>query len=169
MPALRGDGLPFDSGAAFLRVRLLREPGLFTPGDAGVPVHPGLSWVLSGLVVIAGGVWLVGLAVATVVAPQRASDFLRRFASSARSHYTEQLLRLMAGVAFIVFAPEMRLGGLFRIFGWVLTLTAILLLLLPWRWHQRFAGWAIPLATGNLRIFGGGAFLLGCGILYAVF
>ena len=124
---------------------------------------------LARILVILSGLWLVGLAAATALAPDRAAKFLERFASTARAHYTEQALRLVAGVAILVYAPEMRLPDLFRLCGWVVAGTAVGLLLVPWRWHHRFGRWAIPLAVRHLRLLGLGALLLGAAILWASF
>ncbi|MDH3298039.1 MAG: hypothetical protein OEM96_07160, partial [Gemmatimonadota bacterium] len=99
----------------------------------------------------------------------RAERLLTGFASSARAHYTEQALRLIAGLAMVLFAPEMQLSNLFRAFGWLLVLTAAGLLLIPWRWHRRFGEWAIPLAIKHMKLFALGAFALGVFILYGVF
>ncbi len=122
---------------------------------------------LAGLVVVGFGLALIALAVLTVVAPARTVKFLRGFASSARAHYTEQVLRLIAGAAIVVFAAEMRFAALFTVFGWLIVLTAIGLLVMPWRWHRRFAEWAIPLAIRRLRLYALGAFGLGTLVLYS--
>ena len=65
-----------------------------------------MTWA-AGAVVLITGLWLIGFALVIVVAPRRAERFLRSFASSARAHYTEQVLRLMVGSALILFAAEM--------------------------------------------------------------
>ena len=124
---------------------------------------------IAGMVVICSGLFLVGLAVSIMVIPKRAEVFLNSFASSARAHYIEQGLRLISGAAFIVFAPQMQYSTVFRVYGWVLALTAAGLFLIPWRWHQRFAEWVIPLAIKYMKLFALGAFALGVFILYAAF
>lgn len=116
---------------------------------------------------MATGVCLIGFAVSVVVIPARAARFLTGFASSARAHYTEQVLRLVAGAAIVVFAAEMRFPALFSIFGWILVVTAAALLVVPWRWHHRFGQWAIPLAIRHIKLYALGAFVLGSFILYA--
>ena len=126
-----------------------------------------MMYVVGGVVVVSA-LWLVGLAVAIFVAPSRAERFLTGFASSARAHYTEQVLRLIAGGAMIVFSPEMRFPEPFLIFGWLLTVTSACLLLVPWKWHQRFGEWAIPLAVRYMKLYGVGAFALGGLIIYGV-
>ena len=126
-----------------------------------------MTW-LAGVVVIGSGLFLVALAAAIVVMPARIERFLNSFASSARAHYIEQALRLIGGVAFIVFAPQMQFPDVFRIFGWLVGLTAAGLFLIPWRWHRRFGEWAIPLAIKYMKLYALGAFALGVFILYAV-
>ena len=118
-----------------------------------------MTW-LAGVIVVASGLWLVGLAVAIVLAPKRAS--------SARAHYTEQSLRLIAGTGMIFFAHQMRFSNLFNVFGWLLVSTAAVLLLVPWTWHHRFGEWAIPLAIKYKKFYALGAFALGLFILCAM-
>ena len=125
-----------------------------------------MTW-LAGSVVVASGLWLVGLALAIVAVPARAERFLGKFASSARAHYTEQVLRLLAGSAIVVFSSEMRFPEAFRAFGWLLGITAAGLILLPWRWHQRFGERVIPLAIRHMKLYALAAFVLGALILYS--
>jgi len=127
-----------------------------------------MTWI-AGAVVVACGLFLVGLAVAMLTAREMSERFLRKFASSARAHYTEQSLRLLAGAGFVLYAPEMRHPLVFQVFGWVLVVTAAVLMLLPWRWHQRFGAWAIPLAIRHLRLYAVAVLALGGFVLWAVF
>lgn len=122
---------------------------------------------LAGIVVVASGVALIAFALWVALAPERAAAFLRRFASTLRAHLTEQLLRLAAGGAILLYAGEMWFSHLFRPFGWLLVLTSLGLMLLPWRWHRRFAGWATPLAIRHLRLYAFACLALGGAILFA--
>ncbi len=124
--------------------------------------------VLCGIVVVAVGVGLIGVAVMTAVKPQLTERFLRSFASSARAHYTEQAARLIAGAAIVFFAPSMWYPDLFMVFGWLLVVTAAGLLLLPWQWHHQFGKWAIPLAVRHLKFYAIGTSALGAFILYGM-
>ena len=124
--------------------------------------------LLAGMVVVAFCVYLTGLAVLIATKPQLAERFLQSFASSARTHYTEQVLRLTAGGAIVVFAPSMWYTDLFKLFGWLLIVPAVALLLLPWQWHQKFGKRALPLVRKHLKLFALGAFALGIFILYGL-
>jgi hypothetical protein len=124
--------------------------------------------VLSGMLVMTFGVFLIGLAVLIAIKPVVAERFLRSFASSARTHFAEQALRLIAGGAMVLFAPSMWHPDLFRLFGWLIVVTAVALLLLPWRWHLEFGKRAIPSVVRHMKLFGLGAFALGMLVFYGV-
>jgi uncharacterized membrane protein len=124
--------------------------------------------LLSGVVVVAFCLFLIGLAVVIATRPPLAERFLRSFASSARAHYTEQGLRLLVGAAIINFASSMWHPEVFVVFGWLIAVSAMALLLTPWRWHQRFGTWVIPLVIRHMRLFAIGAFALGALVLYGM-
>lgn len=122
--------------------------------------------VLSGMLVVAFGVFLTGLAVLIAIRPLLAERFLRSFASSARAHYAEQTLRLIAGGAMVIFAPSMWHTDLFRVFGWLIVLSTVVLLLVPWRWHHELGKQVLPLVIRYMKVFALGAFGLGVLIFY---
>ena len=124
--------------------------------------------LLSGIIVVGFGLYLIGLAVVIASKPLLAERFLKSFASSARAHYTEQASRLIVGGAIIILAPSMWYPDLFQGFGWLIIITTVGLLLVPWQWHHKFAKWAIPLAIRHLRLCALGALALGTLILYGV-
>jgi hypothetical protein len=124
--------------------------------------------VLSGMLVMAFGVFLIGLAVLIAVRPLLAERFLRSFASSARAHYAEQALRLIAGGALVIFAPSMWYASLFKLFGWLMVVTTVALLLLPWRWHHEFGKVAIPRMIRHIKLFALGALVLGMLVFYGL-
>jgi hypothetical protein len=124
--------------------------------------------LLSGILVVAFGAFLIGLAALIAIKPQLAERFLRSFASSARAHHTEQALRLIAGGALVSFAPSMWYSDVFKLFGWLMVVTAVALLLLPWRWHYEFGKWAIPLVIRHMKLFALGAVALGTLLFYGV-
>ncbi|MDX1644662.1 MAG: hypothetical protein R3244_09925, partial [Thermoanaerobaculia bacterium] len=88
--------------------------------------------------------------------------------SSARAHYTEQMLRLIAGAAFVWAVPEMRFPRFFEIFGWFLAGSALVLMVMPWHWHRRFGEWTIPVAVRHAKLYAAGALALGVFVLYSV-
>jgi hypothetical protein len=121
--------------------------------------------LLAALPVFAAGLYLVGLGVVSIVSPDRAKRFLAGFASSARAHFAELMIRLVVGASLVLSAPFMRFAGIFIVFGWILIGTTIALFAVPWRLHYRFATWSVPMATRHMPLLAvgslaGGAFLL---------
>jgi hypothetical protein len=121
---------------------------------------------ISGIVVVGFCVFLFGMALLIVFRPLAAERFLRSFASSASAHYTEQGLRLLVGASVVNFASSMWCPEVFRIFGWAIIVSTAGLLLIPWRWHHKFASRVMPPVYRHIKLFGLGAFLLGAFILY---
>lgn len=124
--------------------------------------------VLSGVVVVGFGVFLIGLAALIHTTPSHAERFLRGFASSALTHYTEQGIRLVVGVAIVTVASTMRYPELFKLFGWLIIVSTAGLLLIPWQWHNKFASVVMPPVFRHMRLLALGAFALGVFILYSV-
>lgn len=123
--------------------------------------------LLALTVVVLFAAYLIGLAVASVVLPDYAARFLNAFASSARAHYIEMSVRLIVGVSIVVASPQMRFADIFYLFGWLIVATSVVLLLLPWRWHNRFARIVVPPLTKRVWLFGFFSLPLGGVILYA--
>ncbi len=123
---------------------------------------------LAGFVVFASGSWLVCLAIFCAFAPRRAAGFLWGFASSARSHFIEQLIRILAGAGFVLYADRLRFTPAFEVFGWVLIGTSTALLFIPWRWHKRFADQVVPMAIRHIKLYAVAALTLGLLVFYAM-
>jgi hypothetical protein len=123
---------------------------------------------IAGAAVLAGGIYLLCLGVASLVAPESTKRFLSGFASSAGAHLIELFVRFTIGAAFIVAAPQMRLAPVFLLFGWLLIGTTAVLAVIPWRWHHRFASWSVPLATRRMTLFALGPLAGGVVILYSL-
>lgn len=122
---------------------------------------------IAGAIVVMYGLSLVGFAVLAAVRPDRAGRFLDGFAQSARAHFMEQGLRLAVGIALLLHAPSSRFPMALEGFGWIIAITTVCLLLVPWRWHKRFADRVIPPVKQHVRLFALAAGALGAALLYA--
>ncbi|RNC80453.1 MAG: hypothetical protein ED559_01170 [Phycisphaera sp.] len=116
-------------------------------------------------IVLASAFFLIALAVLIFVRPTQAEKFLSLFAGSARAHFTEQFLRLVAGIGFVVYAPESAWPIIFAVFGWLLIVSALMLIVLPWKLHHHFGSRVIPIVIKYKHIYGIGALVLGLLIL----
>lgn len=119
-------------------------------------------------VVVLTAVYFVALGSAALFAPQGAARFLLGFAASAPRHYAELALRLVVGAALVVQAPRLLFADAFVLVGWGLLATTAGLLLVPWRWHRRFAADAVPRALRHLPLLGAASLALGALLITAV-
>ncbi|HCT56408.1 MAG TPA: hypothetical protein DGD08_04255 [Gemmatimonas aurantiaca] len=109
--------------------------------------------------------YLLLLGGGALVRPETAKRFLGRLATTQRLHFTELGLRVVAGAAFVLSAPQMTWARSIAVFGWVLVGTSILLALIPWRYHQRFAAWAVPQAMQHVALVGVASLVGGFGLI----
>ncbi len=123
--------------------------------------------MIAMLVVCMTGAYLLGLGIVAWVAPALASRFLLGFASSASFHYIELAARLVVGWALVMHAPRMLHAPVFSATGWIILATTAVLLLVPWKWHRRFASKAVPLALPYLKLIALASLFLGGLVLAA--
>ncbi len=93
----------------------------------------------SRLIVIAFGLWLVCVSVFIFARPELALKALRRFASTNLINYSELTLRLIAGLGLVGLAQHTDYVQILRIGGGFFAFTAIVLMLIPRKWHHAYA------------------------------
>ena len=118
---------------------------------------------LAAIVVVGFALFLIGLTGIVFARPALAERFFLAFASSARAHYLEQALRLLIGASLVVLSPAMWQATMFRVIGWAIVISAVGLMLVPWRWHHRFGQRVLPTLVRHLRLYAVG--LLAFGVL----
>jgi hypothetical protein len=120
------------------------------------------------VIVVLTALYFLALAAVALLVPARADRFLQGFADSAGKHYAELSIRLVVGAAFVLQAPHSWFPGAFFGFGGLLLATTACLLMIPWRWHHRFARQTVPRALHFLPLIGVASLVLGALILIAV-
>lgn len=108
----------------------------------------------AGLVMLAG-LWLVGLGVWMAARPELALRVLGRMGSSPTIHFGEMGVRALIGVGFLVAASVSRFPTAIAIVGGFLIATALILSVLPRRWHAAYStAWAGRIPVGAVRLIG---------------
>jgi len=123
--------------------------------------------LLSGSVVVAGATCFIGFTVLVFFNASVAERFLSGFASSAKTHYIEQILRILVGGALVIYSSSMWQAGLFWLIGWIIVASSVGLLLIPWQWHHRLAEKLLPVLIQHMRLYAIGSLAFGIFILYA--
>ena len=125
--------------------------------------------VVAALVVGAFGVSLMVFPGVAFARPAIAERFLSSFASSARTHYVEQVARLIIGAALVVRSPTMWQPTMFWLVGWAIVVTSAALLCVPWQWHHRLGERLLPMLVRHLKLYAVGSSAFGALLLYGVF
>lgn len=124
---------------------------------------------VAGAILVAFGLFLVGLTVVVFAKPAVAERFFTSFASSARAHYTEQVIRLLIGVSLVIRSAAMWQPKVFWFVGWAIVLSSLVLILSPWQWHHRFGEKVRPMLIRRMKLFAVGLLAFGVLLLYGVF
>jgi hypothetical protein len=120
------------------------------------------------LIDLAIDILLLVLGIGALVRPESAKRFLGGHAATLPLHLTELALRVLAGIAFVLSAPRMAVSPIFLALGWVLIGTSVVLAIVPWRLHQRFAAWSVPRATQYMPLIGIGSIAGGIAVITAL-
>ena len=124
---------------------------------------------VAGAILVAFGVFLIGLTVVVFAKPAVAERFFMAFASSARTHYTEQAVRLLIGASLVIRSGAMWQPKVFWFVGWGIVLSSVVLILTPWQWHDRFGEEVRPMLVRHMKLFAVGLLAFGVLLIYGVF
>jgi hypothetical protein len=111
---------------------------------------------MTGLAQIASllaGLWLIGLGVWMALRPRQALGVLARMGGTPAVHFGEMGVRILIGAAIMGAAPVSRAPLILSVFGGFLIVSALVLMVLPRRWHERYSAWwaaRIPVAAVRL-------------------
>lgn len=103
--------------------------------------------------VVLAGLWLMGLGVFMLIQPRQALAALGQMGGSPTVHIGEMAVRILAGVAMVSAAAASRFPVAIAVIGSFLIVSALVLLLLPRRWHAAYSTWwsrRIPVAAVRL-------------------
>jgi hypothetical protein len=127
------------------------------------------------IVVAAAGLWLVGVAFLMALRPRYCLQLFEKMSaklerSNWRLQFTEQGLRVLAGVALIVRAPASKLPLVFEVAGWGLVASSLLIMIVPIRWHGAYGRWWVGrIAPLAIRVLSPVPIMAGAGLIYAAF
>ena len=125
--------------------------------------------VVAAVVVVVFGLSLITFTGMAFAKPARAERFLMAFATSARTHYVEQAVRILVGASLVVLSSTMWQPKMFWLFGWAIVGSSAALICLPWQWHDRLGELVRPMLVRYLKLYAVGAFALGLLLLYGFF
>ncbi len=118
---------------------------------------------------VALGLWMIGLGVFMAVAPRRALAALAAMGGTARVHFGEMGLRLLAGAALMIASGGSRFPQALWLVGAFLIVSAVVLMLLPRRWHSAYSRWwAARIPVWAVRVVAPTSALIGAALIWIV-
>ncbi len=87
------------------------------------------------------GVWLIGLSLFMLLAPQRALGVLAAMGSTPLIHFGEMAGRIAAGFVLMLASVMSRSPQVINLIGAFLIVSAVVLMVLPRRWHAAYSTW----------------------------
>lgn len=94
---------------------------------------------ISKWILIIFGVFFIFVGVIMLFKPKTAGATLRKAGSTNFINYTEITLRMIPAAALIIFSNASKYPDLFRLIGWFMLLTSLVLYFVPRRLHHNFS------------------------------
>lgn len=121
-------------------------------------------------IVILFGLFIICIGTLMLFAPKKARETLRKMASTNFINYTEITLRMIPAIGLILYSDFSKYPVAFKVYGWLMLGTSIVLYLIPRKWHHGFSlKSADILKPLYFQLLSPIAFLLGIAIIYCVF
>ena len=91
------------------------------------------------LIVIMFGIFIILVGFLMLFRPKKARELLRKFASTKIINYSEITIRLIVGIALVLYSDLCKFPEIFKILGWFMVVTALILYCVPRKLHHKFS------------------------------
>lgn len=95
--------------------------------------------IISKWTVLLFGVFIIFVGFIMLFAPKKTRATLRKAGSTNFINYMEITIRLIPAVALILYADFCKFPGAFKIFGWIMLITSLILYIVPRKKHHNFS------------------------------
>lgn len=120
-------------------------------------------------IVILFGLFIIVAGLVMLFKPEKARTILREFASTNFINYTEITIRLIVGIAFILYSDFGKSPEIFKTLGWFMLITALILYFVPRKLHHNFSTRSADIIKPfYFRLISPFAFMFGVLIIYNV-
>lgn len=90
-------------------------------------------------VVILFGIFIIFMGFIMLIRPKKARATLRKAGSTDFINYAEITIRLIPAIALILYADFSKFPEVFKIFGWIMLITSLVLYVVPRKIHYSFS------------------------------
>ena len=104
-----------------------------------------------------------------LIKPKKANEILRKAGSTNFINYAEITIRIIPAVGLILSADNSKYPDFFKIFGWFMLLTSLVLYFIPRQLHHNFSVKAADILKPlYFQLISPFAFLIGAFLIYSV-
>lgn len=125
--------------------------------------------IIAKWTIILFGIFFISVGLIMFFAPKKARQILRKAGSTNFINYAEITIRMIPATALILYSDFSKFPGYFKIFGWFMLITSLVLYFVPRQLHHNFslkcADIIKPLYFQLISPF---AILIGIVLLYSV-
>jgi uncharacterized membrane protein YfcA len=115
------------------------------------------------------GLFFICVGLLMLFKPKKANDILRKAGSTNLINYAEITMRLIPALGLILSADNSKFPEIFKIFGWFMLVTSLVLYFLPRHLHHKFSWKAADILKPlYFRMISPFAFLIGILIIYSI-
>ena len=126
--------------------------------------------LIAKYIVLLFAAFLIGVGILMLFNPEKARSYLRKAGSTNLINYAEITIRMIPAAALILSAEISRYPDIFKVLGWFMIATSLVLYIVPRRIHHNYALKSAEILKPNyLRILSPCSIIFGCFLIYAVF
>ncbi|MBA2500234.1 MAG: hypothetical protein H0V30_10955 [Chitinophagaceae bacterium] len=119
--------------------------------------------------IIVFGIFLILAGLLMLFLPKKAGETLRKAGSTNFINYAEITIRIIPATALILFADFSKYPVFFKILGWFMLITSLVLYFIPRRIHHGYSlHWAEKIKPRYFQFIAPFAWLFGAIIIYCV-
>ena len=125
--------------------------------------------IIAKCIVIFFGLFFICVGFLMLINPQKANNILRKAGSTNFINYAEITTRIIPAVGLILSADNSKYPEIFKIFGWFMLLTSLVLYFVPRQLHHNFSLKAADiLKPFYFQLISPFAFLIGTWLIYSI-
>ncbi len=123
--------------------------------------------VIAKYTIIIFGLFIIGVGFLMLISPNKAREILKKAASTNLIHFSELTVRMIPATAFVVYANLSKYPLFFKLFGWFMIGTSLVLYFIPKEYHHKYALYCAELLKPlYIRLISPISFLFGGIIIY---
>jgi hypothetical protein len=98
-----------------------------------------MAEIIAKYLIILFGIFFIGVGLLMLIKPETARATLRKAGSTNLINYGEITIRIIPAVALIIISDLSKYPSIFKLFGWFMLLTSLVLYFVPKKLHHDFS------------------------------